>query len=80
MGMRVIQAWIYNNTGKSVFGQILCHTMYNVIIFSVIPLYASPLGPALASIFVIITAVIVTFLWGPETLARFRREKAGDSA
>jgi membrane protease YdiL (CAAX protease family) len=72
IGMRVIQAWIYNNTGKSVFGQILFHTMYNVIIFSVIPLYASPLGPALASIFVIITAVIVTFLWGPETLAKFR--------
>jgi membrane protease YdiL (CAAX protease family) len=76
IGMRVIQAWIYNNTGKSVFGQILFHTMYNVIIFSVIPLYASQLGPVLASIFVIITVVIVSFLWGPETLAKFRWEKA----
>jgi hypothetical protein len=69
--IRILIVWIFNNTGKSVFATILIHAVYNVCTF-VLPIYGSPLGPIIASIFVIITAVIVTYLWGFETLSQLR--------
>ena len=70
VGLRVIIVWLYNNTGKSVFVAILFHDMLNVSTF-LFPNYGSYYDPAITGILIIITATIVTFLWGPKTLARY---------
>jgi len=70
---RILIVWIYNNTGKSVFAAILFHAMYNVGTF-LFPNYGSIYGPFIACIVVTVTVVIVTFLWGPKTLAQFRKK------
>jgi hypothetical protein len=73
LGTRFLLVWIYNNTGKSVFAAILFHTVFNVSV-GVLPnnFVSIPLGTAITGSFLLITALIVTILWGPETMARFR--------
>ncbi|MDR0271266.1 CPBP family intramembrane glutamic endopeptidase [Paenibacillus sp.] len=68
---RVIIVWVYNNTGKSIFGAIIIHTMLNVI-DSFLPNYDASYVPGMTGILTAIAAIIVTFLWGSRTLARFR--------
>jgi hypothetical protein len=50
---------------------ILFHDMLDVSEF-LFPNYGSHYDPAITGILIISTAVIVTFFWGPKTLARFR--------
>ncbi|MFE1743744.1 hypothetical protein [Coleofasciculus sp. H7-2] len=68
---RILIVWLYNNTGKSVFAAILFHTMMNVSVF-IYPNYGSGYDPFITFIILAIAAAIVTFLWGSETLARYR--------
>lgn len=74
VSFRILTVWLYNNTGKSVFAAILFHAVTNTgrSIFpgsrSTFELYDGAIGYGLIAI----TAVIVVFLWGPKTLARFR--------
>lgn len=70
VGLRVLIVWLYNNAGKSVFVAILFHDMINVSTF-LFPNYGSYYDPAITGILIIITATIVTFLWGAKTLARY---------
>lgn len=74
IGIRALIVWVYNNTGKSVFATILIHAVYNVCTLTIASFYIS-LGHLITCIFIIITAVIVTCLWDPETLAQFRFRK-----
>jgi hypothetical protein len=53
------------------FAAILFHDMINVSDFS-FPNYGSHYDPAVTGALIAITAVIVTFLWGSKTLARYR--------
>lgn len=76
IGIRTLIVWIYNNTGKSVFAVILFHAVYNVCTIMITSFYIS-LGHLITSIFIIFTAVMVVFLWGPETLAQYRFRKVG---
>lgn len=71
IAIRILITWIFNNTGKSVFAAILVHTVYNVCTMMVPSFYTS-LGHSITSIFIIITSVIVVFLWGSATLAQYR--------
>ena len=74
VGVRVLIVWLYNNTGKSVFAAILFHTMVNTG-RSVFPGGRSHFELADGAIgysIITITAVIVAFLWGSKTLARYR--------
>jgi CAAX protease family protein len=71
VALRILIVWLYNNTGKSLFAAILFHDMINVCDFS-FPNYGSYYDPAITGPIIAITAVIVTFLWGPKTLARYR--------
>lgn len=68
---RIIIAWLYNNTGKSLFAAILYHCMYNVstILFTSFGLIYDPV---LTTIILTAIALMVTFLWGPKTLASYR--------
>jgi len=71
IGLRILIVWLYNNTGKSVFAAILFHDMVNVSEFS-FPNYGSHYDPVITGPLIAITAVIVTYLWGSNTLARYR--------
>jgi uncharacterized protein len=68
---RTIIVWLYNNAGQSVFIAILFHAMLNVSEF-LFPRYGSHYDPLIASVIMALTAGIVIFLWGAQTLARFR--------
>ncbi|HIH73969.1 MAG TPA: CPBP family intramembrane metalloprotease, partial [Methanosarcina sp.] len=78
--LRVVMVWLYNNTGKSVFAVILFHAIHNVCrtAFPADKIH-NPLVdyPDVHYSVFAIAAVIVTFLWGPETLARFRYSRVG---
>ena len=69
---RILIVWLYNNTGKSVFAVISYHAMYTISTF-MFPNYDSIYGPFISCIVITIIAFIVTFLWGPKTLAQFRK-------
>ncbi|MDD1715532.1 MAG: CPBP family intramembrane metalloprotease [Methanolinea sp.] len=74
VGFRILIVWIYNNTGNSVCAAILFHAMTNTG-RSVFPgsRSAYELADGIAGYsLIIVTAVIVVFLWGSKTLARFR--------
>jgi uncharacterized protein len=71
IGLRLLIVWLSNNTGKSVFAAILFHDMVNVSEFS-FPNYGSYYDPVIAGAITAVIAVIVTFFWGPRTLARYR--------
>jgi len=73
VGTRVLAAWIFNNTGQSVFAAILFHAADNVALVTMPEIQAiSPWGAVVHSGFVLAAAFVVTLLWGPRTLARFR--------
>ncbi len=69
--LRVLIVWAYTNTGKSVLSAILFHDMSNVS-WSLFPNNGSNYDPAITGIITAITVMIVVFLWGAKTLARFR--------
>jgi membrane protease YdiL (CAAX protease family) len=63
VAMRIIIVWLYNNTGRSLFGAIIFHAMSNIGL-NVFPNWGSHYDPAVGGALTAITAVIVTFLWG----------------
>jgi membrane protease YdiL (CAAX protease family) len=68
---RVIMLWLYNNTGKSVFAAALFHAMTNVS-WLLFPIYGSYYDPRISGLITTFAAVLVTVVWGPRTLARYR--------
>jgi membrane protease YdiL (CAAX protease family) len=74
---RVLFVWVYNNAGKSMFSMALLHSTFGLfwILWPATGnLQKAPAvyAPRIAAILAISYAVIVTFLWGARTLARFR--------
>jgi hypothetical protein len=65
--LRVLHTWLYNNTGKSVFGAILFHAMSNVS-WQLFPNSGSHYDPRINGLIVSAIAVLVTFVWGARTL------------
>ena len=73
VGTRVLAAWIFNNTGRSVFAVILFHAADNAALVTLPEIQAiSPWAAVVHSGFVLAAAAVVTLLWGPATLARFK--------
>lgn len=74
VGFRILYVWLYNNTGRSIFGVILFHAMGNTgrSVFPGGRPHFELADAAVGYSIVVITAVIVTFLWGSKTLARYR--------
>ena len=68
---RILYIWIYNGTERSVFAVILFHAMHNVSTV-LLPSYGWPYSPLLSLLILAGTVAIVTFLWGPKTLASYR--------
>jgi uncharacterized protein len=71
LALRVLIVWLYNNTGRSVFATILFHTTSNLSTF-LFPNGGSHYDPWVTGPILAIVATIVTILWGPHTLARYR--------
>ncbi len=67
--LRVLMAWIYNNTARSVFGMVLFHAMINMV---TIPDFGFLYDPVFASVILAGMAALVVFLWGERTLALYR--------
>jgi membrane protease YdiL (CAAX protease family) len=73
VGTRVLLAWIYSNAGKSIFAAILFHAALNAAMATRPEVNViGPLGAAIYCGFVLLAAAVVTWLWGPRTLARYR--------
>jgi membrane protease YdiL (CAAX protease family) len=68
---RVLILWAYNNAGKSVFAAALFHATSNAS-WQLFPNHGSHWDPSIVAPIVVFIAAVVTFLWGPGTLARFR--------
>jgi uncharacterized protein len=71
VALRTLTVWLYNNTGRSLFAAIVFHATFNTS-FAVFPNQGSHWDPAVAGVITAFAAAIVTFLWGPRTLARYR--------
>ena len=69
--LRVIMVWLFNNTGKSVFGMVLFHATMNISPY-LIPNQGAQYDPFITCILLIVTVVVIVFLWGSKTLARYR--------
>jgi uncharacterized protein len=68
---RVLMVWLYHNTGKSVFATTLFHAMANVS-WQLFPIYGSYYDPRITGLITTFAAVLVTVVWGPRTLSRYR--------
>jgi uncharacterized protein len=71
VSIRILTVWLYNNTGRSLFAAIVFHAMNNLSV-AMFPKHGSHWDPAVAGPITAIAALIVTFLWGSRTLARYR--------
>jgi uncharacterized protein len=70
--LRIFIVWLYNNTGKSVFAVIVFHAMSNLSLL-IFPIdYNQAITQFASGAVTVIAAVIVAFLWGSRTLARYR--------
>ncbi len=68
---RILIVWIYNNTGKSVFAVALFHATLNLS-WMLFPVNGSHFDMRLGGLGMLFTAVVVTLVWGPATLARYK--------
>ena len=75
---RILIVWIYNNTGRSVFAAIVFQATANVSQFS-FPNHGSHYDPLATVLILAFTAAMVVFLWGPQTLARYRYARSRGS-
>jgi membrane protease YdiL (CAAX protease family) len=66
---RVLIVWLYNNTGQSVFAVALFHATLNLS-YMLFPVHGSYFDMRLGGLAMAFTAVVVTLVWGPGTLAR----------
>lgn len=73
---RVLFVWVYNNSGKSLFSMALFHWTFGLFwslwpqdnLQRAVPFY----DPRICALLAIFYVVLVAFLWGPKTLAKYR--------
>jgi membrane protease YdiL (CAAX protease family) len=69
--LRIIMVWMFNNTGKSVFGMILFHTMINISPYF-IPNYGAHYDPFIFSVLLLVMVVVIVIFWDSKTLMHGR--------
>jgi membrane protease YdiL (CAAX protease family) len=70
---RVLHTWLYNNTGKSVFGAAVFHAMTNVS-WQLFPNQGSHYDPRIFGTILATAAALVTLVWGARRLRRAAKE------
>ena len=68
LSFRIFTAWLYNNTGKSVFAAALFHATLNLS-YLLFPVYGSHFDMRIGGLVMVGVAVVVVTVWGPKTLA-----------
>ena len=63
VALRVLHTWLYNNTGRSVFGAALFHNSANVS-WQLFPNQGSHYDPKIAGLIFATTAALVALIWG----------------
>lgn len=74
VGFRILYVWLYNNTGKCLFGVIFIHAMGNTG-RSIFPGGRAGFELSNAAVgysIITLAALAVVFLWGARTLSRYR--------
>ena len=74
---RVLIVWLYNNTGKSVFAVALFHATLNLT-WMLFPVYGSHFDMRLGGLVMAVVAVMVTVVWGPQTLVRHHSARSSE--
>ena len=74
---RVLIVWLYNNTGKSVFAVALFHATLNLS-WMLFPVYGSHFDMRLGGLVMAVVAVMVTVVWGPQTLVRHHSARSSE--
>jgi membrane protease YdiL (CAAX protease family) len=69
--LKIIMAWIFFNTGRSVFGMIVFHALDNVW-YSSFPNYGSHYSSTNTVIFISVFVAIIVVCWDAKTLTKFR--------
>ena len=69
--LRIIMVWLFNNTGKSVFGMVLFHTMINLSPF-LMPNNEAHYDPFIFAILLLFVVIIVVLFWDSKTLTKYR--------
>ena len=65
---RIFTAWLYNNTGKSVFAAAMFHATLNLS-YMLFPVDGSHFDMRIAGLVMAGAALLVIVVWGPKTLA-----------
>ena len=60
IALRIIMVWLYNNSNRSLFAVIVCHTSINVSV-NLFPINGSHYDPFYFGILLILTAVMIIF-------------------
>ena len=68
---------LYNNTGKSVFAVALFHATLNLT-WMLFPVYGSHFDMRLGGLVMAAVAAVVTLVWGPKTLARYKSARSSE--
>ena len=74
---RILIVWLYNNTGKSVFAVALFHATLNLT-WMLFPVYGSHFDMRLGGLVMAAVAAVVTLVWGPKTLARYKSARSSE--
>jgi membrane protease YdiL (CAAX protease family) len=77
---RILFVWVYNNSGKSLCSMALFHWTFGLF-WSFWPQdnlqrAVSFYDPRICAVIAIVYTVLVAFLWGPKTLAKYRYSKS----
>ena len=65
---RILLVWIYQNSGKSVFGSIILHMMVNVSTV-LLPKFGIPYDPAISTLIIAALLILIEIIWGPDNLS-----------
>lgn len=69
VSLRVIMVWLFNHTGKSVFGMALFHMTINTT-WQLFPVSGSYFDPRVTGLILAAVVVIVILVWGPNMQGR----------
>ena len=72
LAARVLMVWLYQNTGRSVAAAALFHASLNLA-YVLFPVNGSGFDMRLGAMVMALVAAVVTLLWGPRTLAHWRK-------
>jgi membrane protease YdiL (CAAX protease family) len=75
VALRVLHTWLFNNTGKSVFGAALFHASFNTS-WQMFPDRGSHYDPKITGLHFVVIAVLVIWRWGASSLSRHSKSES----